>query len=271
MNLKNLPISHLSLIIVDQTNDPYIRKFAEIELKKRIKNLGIPYDDLLQSEEESIKIRGLDIENYLFSHNPTLQQLMELYFTYRHNITNSEDNHLLFSEKHLCNKADFASPFFTQICNTEIKNLTTALTNYKLNSSEKEELTIFKKALEKRKMKLNEVKKEIYTGIDIITFNEALQFIEQNGILELGNNLTDEELYKLNNSKLQALRFNLLKKLSENIEDKEIYQSLFGLKKVLEDAKKVNTQKQVLLAQSKNGYIVDYTTPTMKLALRKMK
>ena len=43
------------------------------------------------------------------------------------------------------------------------------------------------------------------------------------------------------------------------------------LKKVLEDAKKVNTQKQVLLAQSKNGYIIDYNTPTMKLALRKMK
>ena len=271
MNLKNLPISHLSLIITDQKNDPTIRKSAEIELKKRIKNIGIPYDDLLQSEEESIKIRGLNINNYLFSHNPTLQQLMELYFTYRHNITNSEDNHLLFSEKHLCNKADFASPFFTQICNTEIKNLTTTLNTCKLSSIEKETLTIFKQALEERKKKLIEAKKEIYSGIDIITFNEALQFIEQNGILEFGNNLTDEELYRINNSKLQSLKFNMLKKLSESMENKDLYQSLFGLKKVLEDAKKVNIQKQVLLAQSKNGYIIDYNTPAMKLALRKMK
>ena len=54
--LKKMPISHLVLIILDEKNNICLRKFAEIELKERIKHLGTQYDDLMQSELEVIII-----------------------------------------------------------------------------------------------------------------------------------------------------------------------------------------------------------------------
>ena len=54
-DLIKLPISHLILIIVDDKQNSFLRKFAEIELKNRIKNLGINFDDLIQMELKKIK------------------------------------------------------------------------------------------------------------------------------------------------------------------------------------------------------------------------
>ena len=105
--LKKMPISHLVLIILDEKNNICLRKFAEIELKERIKHLGTQYDDLMQSELEVINKRGLDIENYLFSTNPNMQQLMELYFNEVY-ATKFEDSKILFSERQLCTGAEFA-------------------------------------------------------------------------------------------------------------------------------------------------------------------
>lgn len=267
MNLKKLPISHLSLIITDKNYDSFYRKCAEIELKKRIKNLGLTFDDLLQQEEQKIKKRGLNINAYLFSNNPTLQQLMELYFTNKYKNINPENNNLLFSEKHLCTNS--SSIFFDTICNNEIKNLTEIINTCELSETEKDLLLSAKNALEERKRQQQEANKIIYPGLEILTSNEALQFLDQTNIIQLGNNLTEEQSYRITTSKLLTLKNKLLKELNEHIEDKDIYNILFGLKKVLEDSTKLNTQKQVLLAQSKNGYIIDYNTSTMKRALKK--
>ncbi len=83
-----------------------------MELRKRIKNVGWKYDDLLHFDDKVIKKRGLDIDQYLISPNVNMQQLMEIYFTYAWQ-TNCDSNYLLFSEKHLCNEVDFGDSFFT--------------------------------------------------------------------------------------------------------------------------------------------------------------
>lgn len=112
-NLRMLSISNLILLILNSKNSDILRKCAEIELRKRIKNVGWKYDDLLHFDDKVIEERGLDIDNYLISPNVNMQQLMETYFLYSKD-TNYDSNFLLFSEKHLCNELDFAEPFFSK-------------------------------------------------------------------------------------------------------------------------------------------------------------
>jgi hypothetical protein len=64
--LKNLSISNLILLILNNNYQDIIRKCAEVELRKRIKHLGIEYNDLLHLDDKVINERGLDIDNYLF-------------------------------------------------------------------------------------------------------------------------------------------------------------------------------------------------------------
>ena len=99
-NFKHLCISNLILIILNNNNTDILRKCAEIELRKRIKNFGCDYDDFLDNEDGVIKARGLNINNYLISPSVDMQQLMETYFLYCKD-TDYYDNLLLFSEKHL--------------------------------------------------------------------------------------------------------------------------------------------------------------------------
>lgn len=46
-DLRNVSISNLILIILNDKNSDIVRKCAEVELRKRIKNVGWKYDDLL--------------------------------------------------------------------------------------------------------------------------------------------------------------------------------------------------------------------------------
>ena len=121
-NLKHISISNLILIILNDKNSDILRKCAEIELRKRIKNVGWEFNDLLHFDDKVIQKRGLDVNNYLISQNVDMQQLMETYFMYDWQI-NYDSNYLLFSEKHLCNDVDFGDSFFSKICAREIKNL----------------------------------------------------------------------------------------------------------------------------------------------------
>ena len=156
-NLKNISISNLILIILDNRNADMLRKYAEIELRKRIKNVGWEFDDLLHFDDKAIQKRGLDINNYLISPNINIQKLMEIYFTYDWQ-TNFASNYLLFSEKHLCNKEDFGDSFFTKVCTREIRNLDRRLQNSS-SESEKENLLLIKQTLEEIKHLVNLNKK----------------------------------------------------------------------------------------------------------------
>ena len=157
--LKRIPISHLVMIILDTKNNDFFRKFAEIELNKRIKHLEIEYDDLMQSELKVINTRGLDIDKYLIGPEPNMQQLMELYFNEIY-ATRFDDSKILFSERHLCTDMNFMAKFFDKICDLEIVNLSKRL-NFKCLESDKYTLILFKKALEKRKN--NRSKKKVFS------------------------------------------------------------------------------------------------------------
>lgn len=266
--LKKIPISHLVLIILDEKNNICLRKFAEIELKERIKHLGTQYDDLMQSELEVINKRGLDIENYLFSTNPNMQQLMELYFNEVY-ATKFEDSKILFSERHLCTDMNFMAKFFDKICDIEIANLSRRI-NSKYLQSDKYTLMLFKKVLEQRKKEIAEERKTIYKGLEILEFNSALNYLDDNILISPSSNISDEEFYRMQISKLQQIKYIILTILDESIFDYDIFQNLYGMKKVLEDSSKLGSQRRILLSQAKDGIDVDYGSENMQKAKQKV-
>lgn len=266
--LKRIPISHLVMIILDTKNDDYFRKFAEIELKERIKHLGTQYDDLMQSELEVINKRGLDIENYLFSEKSNMQQLMELYFNEVY-ATKFEDSKILFSERHLCTDMNFMAKFFDKICDLEIANLSRRI-NSKYLQSDKYTLILFKKALEQRKKEIAEERKTIYKGLEILEFNSALNYLDDNILISPGSNISNEEFYRIQISKLQQIKYIILTILDESILDYDIFQNLYGMKKVLEDSSKLTNQRKILLSQAKNGLDVDYESENMQKVKQKI-
>ena len=266
--LKRIPISHLVMIILDTKNDDYFRKFAEIELKERIKHLGTQYDDLMQSELEVINKRGLDIENYLFSEKSNMQQLMELYFNEVY-ATKFEDSKILFSERHLCTDMNFMAKFFDKICDLEIANLSRRI-NSKYLQSDKYTLMLFKKALEQRKKEIAEERKTIYKGLEILEFNSALNYLDDNILISPGSNISNEEFYRIQISKLQQIKYIILTILDESILDYDIFQNLYGIKKVLEDSSKLTNQRKILLSQAKNGLDVDYESENMQKVKQKI-
>ena len=64
VNFKKIRISNLILIILNNKNKDILRKWAESELRKRIKNVNCEFDDLLHFDDKVIQKRGLDINNY---------------------------------------------------------------------------------------------------------------------------------------------------------------------------------------------------------------
>lgn len=225
------------------------------------------YEDFLHAEDKIFSVRGLDIDNYLIGNKPSMQQLMELYFLYSFD-TKYEDNLLLFSERHLCNNMTFCSKFFDNVCSIEIQNM-----EKRLNSkAEKDDqnLLLFKKALEKRKKDIEENKKKYYSKTELLEFNEALQLLSQDSLLEFGYNLSDEQLYDIACSKIKTFKYIFLESLNDGIFDADLFQNLFGLKKVLIDSSKLKLQKRLLLSEVKNGALVDYSSKTMRKVLEKV-
>ena len=267
-DLKKIPISHLAMIILDNKNDDYLRKFAEIELNNRIKHLEIQFDDLMQSELEVINKRGLDINNYLFSPNPNMQQLMELYFNEVY-ATKFEDSKILFSERHLCTDMNFMAKFFDKICDIEIANLSRRI-NSKYLESDKYTLMLFKKALENRQQYIKDGREKIYKGLEILEFNSALNYLADRGLLSLVSHYTDEDLNKIDKSNLKKIKYASLVMLQFLLLDYDIFQNLYGMKKVLEDSSKLSSQRRILLSQAKDGIDVDYEAENMQKAKQKL-
>ncbi len=264
-NLIKLPISHLILIIVDDKQNSFLRKFAEIELKNRIKNLGINFDDLIQMELKKIRERGIDINNYLFSSNPNIQQLMELYFSEVYE-TKFEDSKILLSESHLCTDMNFMAKFFDKICDIEIKNLSERIDFANPN---KETLLLFKNALEERKKEINKERKFL-RGTDILEFNFAFNSLEDISFLFIESDLSTEEIYNIQKSKIKFLKLFILISLSDKLFESDLLGDLYILKRVLQDSSKLNNQRNILLSQMKSGFIVDYETENMQKAKQRI-
>ncbi len=274
-DLKHLCISNLILVILNKNNTDTLRKYAEIELRKRIRNFGCDYDDFLHIDDKVIKERGLNINNYLISPNVDMQQLMETYFLYAKD-THYYTNGLLFSEKLLCNKLDFGMPFFRKICDCEIKNIDKRLKKVELES-QKQLLLSIKSMLEKRqhnaKQTIIEVK-ESTLPFDVLCASDAMQELEAISLcscLEFLCNISDEERYKLISSKLGMMKIAILERLNDTLFDPDLMQNLYGLMFATIDSFKLNRQKRKLLEQVRDGYKVDYESPRMQYALQKIK
>ncbi|MBQ3021067.1 MAG: hypothetical protein IJD92_02435 [Bacilli bacterium] len=272
-NLKKISISNLILIILNDKNNDILRKCAEIELKKRIKNVGWEFDDLLHFDDKVIQKRGLDVNNYLISPNINMQQLMETYFMYDWQ-TNYESNYLLFSEKHLCNDVDFGDTFFTKVCTREIRNLNRRLQN-STSESQKEVLLSIKQILEERNKSFNLSKQEILKDdpIELLCHNEAMYQLDGDvgTCHEFLQNCSDEERYKLLSSKLGMLKIGILETLNDTLYDPDLVQYLCGLKFVRRDSSKLSSQKKQLLQQLRNNFEVNYETEQIQKVLQRTK
>lgn len=272
-NLKNISISNLILIILDNRNADMLRKYAEIELRKRVKNVGWEFDDLLHFDDKAIQKRGLDINNYLISSNINMQKLMEIYFTYDWQ-TNFASNYLLFSEKHLCNKEDFGDSFFTKVCTREIRNLDRRLQNSS-SESEKENLLLIKQTLEERNKAFSQSKREILKDdpIELLCHNEAMYQLDGDSwsCHEFLQNYSDEEMYKLLSSKIGMLKIGILETLNDTLYDPDLVQYLCGLKFVKKDSSKLSHQKKQILQQLRNNFEVNYETESIQKVLKRTK
>lgn len=272
-NLKNISISNLILIILDNRNADMLRKYAEIELRKRVKNVGWEFDDLLHFDDKAIQKRGLDINNYLISSNINMQKLMEIYFTYDWQ-TNFASNYLLFSEKHLCNKEDFGDSFFTKVCTREIRNLDRRLQNSP-SESEKENLLLIKQTLEERNKAFSQSKREILKDdpIELLCHNEAMYQLDGDSwsCHEFLQNYSDEEMYKLLSSKIGMLKIGILETLNDTLYDPDLVQYLCGLKFVKKDSSKLSHQKKQILQQLRNNFEVNYETESIQKVLKRTK
>lgn len=272
-NLKKISISNLILIILNDKNDDILRKYAEIELRKRIKNVGCEFDDLLHFDDKVIQKRGLDVNNYLISPNINMQQLMETYFMYDWQ-TNYDSNYLLFSEKHLCNNVDFGDAFFTKVCTREIKNLNRRLQN-STSESQKKVLLSIKQILEERNRTFKQSKQEILKDdpIELFCHNEAMYQLDGDvgACHEFLQNCSDEEIYKLLSSKLGMLKIGILEALNDTLYDPDLVQYLCGLKFVRKDSSKLSSQKRQLLQQLRNNFEINYETDQIQKVLQRTK
>lgn len=270
-NLKKVSISNLILIILNDKNKDILRKCAESELRKRIKNVNWEFDDLLHFDDKVIQKRGLDINNYLISPNINMQQLMETYFMYDWK-TDYYSNNLLFSEKHLCNEVDFGDTFFTKVCTKEIINLNKRLQN-STSESQKEFLLSIKQILEERNKSCNKSKQEILKNnpIELLCCNEAMQHFDEVIGYEFLQNYSNEEIYKLLSSKLGMLKIGTLEILNETLYDSDFFQNLYGLIFVKKDSSKLSFQKKLLLHQLENNFEVNYETDQIQKVLHKRK
>ena len=271
-NLKTLSISNLILIILNSENRDILRKYAEVELRKRIRNVGWKYDDLLHFDDKVIKERGLDVDNYLISPNVNMQQLMETYFLYSKD-TNYDSNYLLFSEKHLCNEADFTAPFFRKICKREIENIDKRIKKQNLET-EKQILLAIKYMLVERqqqtKCEIELVSKD--TFVDILTVNDAMYQLDGTFATfhEFLFNISDEEMYRLLKSKFGNIKLAFLENLNNNLFDSDLMQYLCGLKFILNDSSKLKKQKRQLKQQVRSGYEVNYQTDAIQKKLKRI-
>jgi len=271
--LKKISISNLILVILNDKNNDVLRKCAEIELKRRIRNVGWEYDDLLHFDDKVIKERGLDVDNYLISPNVNMQQLMETYFMFDKD-TDYYSNYLLFSEKHLCNEIGFAEPFFRKICSKEINNLDRRLNGSEIASQKELLISIRQMLLErqqKEKQEIREIRKD--DPVELLCANEAMFQLDSGPALchEFLYNISDEERYDILSSKLGMLKAGILESLNDSLYNPDIMQYLCGLKFVRKDSSKLNKQKRQLLSQARSGYEVDYQTETMQKALQRIK
>lgn len=255
---KKLSISNLLLILLNENVNEITKQSVLIELQKRIKNIDVEIKDLMRMEKRIIDERGDDANSYLTGPNPSMQQLMELYFSYLYAPEQDKD-YLLLSEFHLCNDMNLWFNFFDKICKYELVNLSKRIN--KVDSEiEREILIIVKDILSNRKQK---IKTEGWND------NKALYLFWETNMELWYNNPRDEDSLLCIFEDSIAEGFGEI--FLENDIINEILSRLYMIKVIIKDSSKLNKQKRILLNQVKNGYEVNYLAKPIQQSLSRVR
>ncbi len=266
-SFKKLSLSNLILIISDERNQECVRDLAKVELRRRTRNLGIPFEELIHFDDEAIAKRGYDVDNYLISNNVNMQKLMDIWAMPR------EECPLLFSEKHLCNGMDYGTGFFTKLSKIEIDNLSRRISGLS-DKHQREVLIQAKELFEERNRRFEEEKalmKREFGMDEVLGCNDAMfQLDNEFSPLELLANISDEERYRLMSSRLGTFKMFICEMMNDSIVDPDIVQSLYGIKFIRSDNRKLSKQRRKLLQEARSGSSVDYEQAgVMKLEFKK--
>ena len=114
------------------------------------------------------------------------------------------------------------------------------------------------------------MKKEF--GMDeVLGCNDAMfQLDDIFSPLELSSNISDEERYRLMSSRLGTFKMLICEMMNDSIVDLDIVQSLYEIKFIRSDSRKLKRQKRQLLRETRSGSTVDYEQAgVMKLEFKK--
>ena len=238
-NVRRLSISNLNFLMVDPNTDLETKKNAEKELDRRCLKAGWSSRNLYECDFYKIRQRGFDIDKYLIGSKPSMQLLMELYFSY---LYDDSDNMLLFSEKHFYNN----SSFFNQILMKEIKNLDDRI---KIENNERLQYIkdVFLKVLHCEKEK----KKNSITN-ELIKNNDIFRALCEERI-KIGMNF-DATFLKI-------IGYN----------ENSMFSIASDLMAIFHDSNLLHEQKRLLLAESSIGCVVDYGSSVIEKKLIRKK
>lgn len=250
--LKKQTISALFLITNNPSYDYETRKNAEVELRRRMKNLGYDYDAFAEEELQIIQRRGMNLNNYLVGPEPNMQLLMELYFRL-HN-SSQDNNPLLFSENHLCNDYYNSHSFFSSICRMEVGNIEEKIER----GGESESL------IEAYNILLNRL---LCTRWDASIAGVDIDSVAHLDIFKYNHNISDEERSKIASSKVLSVGDAIVGRIDSTLMQSDFAKWLYVNKLLMKDGLLLAKQKQRLRFQAFTGYDVDYNTDEMKDAL----
>lgn len=246
--LWNLTLSELSLILMNKEGKN--KNLVYKEFKRRTNGLE---KGILDHDEWVIDTRGLDINKYLVSKEPSLQLLFETYFNY---VSGSKPyagdySQVLFSEMFLCNEMFFYNKLFFSIYNNELFNLEKRIESN--NNENKGQLIKYKVGLILNKENILKRIKE--SKLEHIKYNEAYLLLKDEAN---GQEYINERYFGGNNVPFIS-SFNPIEK---------IYSEFVPLKIIACDSLRLNKQRSILYSESKKGTNLDYSTEPMQKILK---
>ena len=259
--LKKVPLSYLSFLSLDQSQNSFFQTCAKEELRRRLQNTSIPVEQWLNAEEMVFNERGYQVERYLFGPHPSMQHYMELVLG---------DGPRTFSELHLCpfvQSGDDGNAFYRRILKSEVKNL---------------DVRMFRSVSPKEVERLRLVRKEIKDLIlqdrpfpfedDKFSLNSSLRYLRDLGKpFSYGANLSIEQQYHLASSPFGKLESSIFERIDDSMCDQENVQKYVGMARVLSDSSKMNEQRRMLLEQVRAGFEVDYQAKAFQKVLNSKK
>ena len=262
MNYNKLSLSNLSLIMLNKENSKEVRNAAEKEIQRRFKGTSCEFEQFREYEQRSIDKRGTDKENYLIGNNPSMQQLMDIYFRYVADRIYLDN--ILFSELHFCNN-DCRNAFFSTIVDLEYERINERLENHKTDINSMETLMLVEERLRDRQDEIYVFKSKEGAGSNFIydimldaNFKTNLKILKK--VCELFE--ADYEALKFDKS-FGYDSIDSIKTLSENLELAQINAFLKS------DFRRLKNQKRILLNDLQTGNPVNYESDSISKVLYK--